>query len=111
MNEQFIKDVAKNISQEPVNQRLSPGSPRRYEPEGGLKKHRERIHRESKHADDWKSLPFTFSKPSKPRGRSTYIRCDNCGHISSGTVFTVGIICKECNKFSSVTEVSFDGEG
>lgn len=111
MNEQFVKDVASSVTKEPINQRLSPGSPRRYEPEMGLKKHRERIHRESKQADDWKNLPFTFSKPPKPKGRSTYIRCDNCGHITSGTTATVGIICKECGKFSSVTEVDLDREG
>lgn len=104
MNEQFIRDVKKGLK--PLNQELTPGAtPRRYDPAGGLKRHRERIHRESKQADDWKNLPFTFSKPSKPKGRHAYVQCDNCGYITSGSSATVGMICPECHKFSSVTEV------
>lgn len=111
MNEQFFKDVAKSVKRTPLNQELTPGAtPRRYEPAGGLKNHRERIHRESKSADDHKNLPFTFKKPSKPKGRSTYVKCDNCGYIASGTTATVGMICPECNKFSTVTEVVEDDE-
>lgn len=109
MNKEFIKDVQKAVKNTPLNQKLTPGStPRRYEPVGGLKKHNERIHRESKQADDWKNLPFTFRKPPKPRGRSTYVKCDNCGYITSGTTATVGIVCPECKKFSSVSEVVDD---
>jgi ribosomal protein S27E len=109
MNKQFFKDVAKGVKNTPLGQKLDPGSPRRWEPEGGIKKHNEKIHRESKQADDWKNLPFTFSKPPKPRGRSVYIQCDNCGHITSGTTVTFGMICVECKKFSTVSEVEFDG--
>lgn len=110
MNKNFVKDVARSVKNAPLNQELSPGStPRRYTPAGGERAHREKIHRESKHADDWGNLPFTFSKPPKPKGRSTYIRCDNCGYVTGGTVVTVGMICPECNKFSTVTEVT-DGE-
>ena len=106
MNEQFIKDLGKAIKREPVNQELSPGSTdRRWVPPGGLRKHREKIHSESKFADNNKDLPFTFSKPKKPNGRGTYIKCDNCGYITSGTTVTVGIVCPECKKFSTVTEV------
>ena len=36
---------------------------RRWVPEGGLQKLKNKIHRESKAADDFKKLPFTFSKP------------------------------------------------
>ena len=109
MNEQFVKDVAKGVESTPLNQVLSPGSTsRRYEPNGGTKRHNERIHRESKYADDHKNLPFTFSKPYKPKGVTTYVKCDNCGHVVSATSVTVGMICKECNKFSSVTEVEID---
>lgn len=105
MNNEFFKDVAKGVKNTPLNQELSPGStPRRYEPAQGLKKHRERIHRESKQADG-RNLEFNFRKPPKPMGRSTYVRCDNCGYIASATTATCGIICPECKKFSTVTEM------
>lgn len=85
---------------------LRPGvTPRRYEPEGGVGKLNERIHRESKFADTHKNLPFSFRKPYKPVGRASAVQCDNCGNITYGTSATVGIICKKCNKFSTVTEV------
>jgi len=109
MNEQFIKDVKKGVKNSHINQALVPGStPRRYEPAAGVKKHNERIHRESRYADEHKKLPFSFRKPFKPIGRSAYVRCDNCGGLHSGTVATVGIICEACGKFSTVTEVKFD---
>ena len=109
MNEQFIKDISKAVKKEPIKQELAAGTtPRRYEPEMGVRKHNERIHRESKYADTYKNLPFSFKKPSKPMGRNTYIQCNNCGNISSGSTATVGIICSSCNKFSTVTEVNFD---
>ena len=109
VNSNFIKDLQKGVKKEPLNQVLSPGAtPRRYEPIDGIKKHNERIHKESKYADDHKNLPFNFSKPPKPRGRTTYIKCDNCGHVTAATSVTVGIICNECKKFSTVTEVDFD---
>lgn len=110
VNSEFVKDLTRRITKESLNQELPPGSTsRRYEPEGGLKRHNERIHRESKYTDDNKNLPFSFRKPLKPKGNSTYVRCDNCGHIISATTATVGIICNECKKFSSVTEVELDG--
>ena len=107
VNKEFIKDLTKGIKNTELKQELTPGSTsRRYEPESGLRKHNERIHRESKRSDNYQNLPFTFRKPQKPKGRSNYIRCDNCGHITSGTTITVGIVCNECNKFSTVTEIS-----
>lgn len=110
MNEQFFKDVAKGLKQEPLNQVLSPGStPRRYEPAIGEKRHRERIHKESKIADDYKNLPFNFSKPRKP-GRNTYFRCNNCGYIFGASVNTVGAVCNECKKFSTCTEIEDGSE-
>jgi hypothetical protein len=110
MNEQFVKDVAKGIQQTPLNQELPAGStPRRWEPEEGVKKLNERIHKESKAADDWKNLPFSFRKPPKAMGRNTAVKCDSCGHITHGTTATVGMICTSCGKFSTVTEVHFDG--
>ena len=107
MNEQFNRDVQRHIKQTPLNQELPPGSPRRYEPKGGVNKHNARIHRESKISDS-KNLDFTFRKPPKPKGRSAYIECDNCGYITSATTATAGIICPECRQFSTVTEVEDD---
>lgn len=104
MNTNFRKAVEKHVKQTNVGE-LSPGStPRRYEPKGGVSKHNARIHEESRVADQ-KGLDFTFRKPPKPKGRSTYIKCDNCGYVTSGTTATAGIICPECKKFSTVTEV------
>ena len=105
MNEQFKRDLQKHIKQTPLDQELSPGStPRRYEPIGGVGNHNARIHRESKISDS-KNLEFTFRKPPKPKGRSMYIRCDNCGYMTSASTATTGMICPECKKFSTVTEV------
>jgi ribosomal protein S27E len=106
MNEKLIRDLTKGINNTPLKQELPAGAtPRRYEPECGIKKHNERIHRESKYADAHKNLPFTFRKAYKPKGQNAYVHCDNCGHITSATTVTVGMICKECGKFSTVTEV------
>jgi len=87
---------------------LSPGTtPRRWEPHGGINKHNERIHRESKFADQHKNLPFEFSKPKKA-GRRQYMECSNCGHIVHVSINTVGIICNECKTYNDVKEVSFE---
>lgn len=111
MNKQFIKDLQKNVTESQTFQQSLPAgsTERRYDPALGVRKHNERIHRESKNADDYKNLQFTFRKPPKARGRATYVKCDSCGNIISATSITVGIICKECKKFSSVTEVECDG--
>ena len=86
---------------------LRPGAtPRRWEPEGGVKKLNDKIHRESKYADNYKNLPFSFRKPFKPLGKSSLIRCNNCGNLSYGTSSTVGMICSKCKQFSSVEVVS-----
>lgn len=109
MNSEFVKDISKAVQNTKLNQELPAGSTnRRYEPAAGVKKHNERIHKESKYADNYKNLPFSFKKPSKPIGRSSYVSCDNCGHIIVGTTATVGMICKSCGKFSSVSEVAYD---
>lgn len=100
------KDVSRKLRNTPLNQELSPGSTgRRWTPPGGLKKHREKIHSDAKVADDHKNLPFEFSKPKKPIGRSTYVKCDSCGRVSSATTKTVGMVCPDCKKFSTVTEM------
>lgn len=88
---------------------LRPGvTPRRWEPEEGIGKLNSRIHRESKYIDNNKKLPFSFGKPKKPMGGNSLIKCNNCGAITMGTTVTVGIICKSCNEFSTVTEVKYD---
>ena len=109
MNEQFIRDVSKAVKQTKLNQVLDPGStPRRYSPAIGERAHRERIHKESKSADN-KNLPFTFSKPKK-NGRVSYFSCNNCGYIFNASINTVGVVCNECKKFSTCTELTDDGE-
>lgn len=109
MNDQLKRDIAKHIKQTPLDQELPAGAtPRRYEPKGGVNKHNARIHRESK-ISDAKGLDFTFRKPPKPKGRTAYISCDNCGYITVGTTATAGIICTECKNFSTVTEVIDNG--
>lgn len=81
---------------------LNPGSAgRRWVPESGIKKHNERIHRESKIADDHKNLPFKFSKPIRSK-KQVVVRCKNCGYITSVPKNTVGLICPECKKYSAV---------
>jgi len=79
-------------------------SERRYVQESGLKKYREKIHRESKFADDHKKLPFTFSKPSKPR-KHEWFKCVNCGHEMSAPKNTIMIVCSACNKAAKVEKV------
>lgn len=84
---------------------LRPGvTPRRWEPEGGISKLRSKINRDNKKINS-KNLPFTFGKPYKPIGRNSAIKCNNCGNIIYGTTATVGIICRNCKKFSTVSEV------
>jgi len=105
VNSQFTRDLNKAINNANVGE-LTPGStPRRYEPKGGTQRHNERIHRESRYADTHKNLPFSFSKPPKQTSRSKYVSCDKCNYITSVSVNTVGMVCPECKKYSSVTEV------
>lgn len=107
-NSNLINDVKKSLSQESFGD-LTPGSTdRRWEPRGGVKKHNERIHRESKYADDHKNLPFTFSKPKK-NSIKKLVKCNNCGHIIYASKNTVGIVCSECKQYSEVTEVCNNG--
>ena len=84
---------------------LSPGStPRRWIPEGGERKHRERIHRESKQVDDHGKLPFTFSKPPKAK-RHAWFRCVECGKEVSASVNTIMYACPDCKKATKVERV------
>ena len=101
MNNEFIKDLKKNLNKTSINSELSPGSKRRYEPVSGIKKHNERIHKESAISRN-KNLPFSFRKPPTPTGRPATCTCSNCGEILSCTTATVAIICYSCGKFSKV---------
>ena len=104
MNKQRIKDLHRSIKDEPVKQVLEPGSTgRRYEPIGGVRKHNESIHRESKIADDWKNLPFKFSKPRKA-GRQMWASCVVCSHVIRCGVNTIMMACPECNKKEGVSK-------
>ncbi len=84
---------------------LSPGStPRRWIPEGGERKHRERIHRESKIADDHKNLPFQFSKPPMTK-KQTWFKCAECSREFSASVNTIMYACPDCKKATRVERI------
>jgi len=84
---------------------LSPGStPRRWEPEEGVRKHNERIHRESKFADDYMNLPFSFSKPSRSK-RNGWFKCVECGRVLTASVNTIMYACPECKKATKVERI------
>lgn len=106
-NKELTKAVTKHLKNSNLggSKELSPGATgRRYEPASGIKKHNERIHRESKWMDDNKNLPFTFSKPKKS-ARGCYKKCSNCGDIKHVNINTVGIECKNCHQYSSLEEI------
>lgn len=91
-----------------MGKELSPGStPRRWIPEGGEQKHREKIHRESKFADDHKNLPFTFSKPPR-RSRNETFECVECGRILSAPVNTIMCSCPVCKKATKVERIEYE---
>lgn len=72
-------------------------------PEKGLRKHQEKIHRESKIADQ-KNLPFTFSGP-KRSGKQIWFRCVECDHVFLASKNTVMVICRECKKLTKVERI------
>jgi hypothetical protein len=105
MNSQYVKDIQKSILQSDLGsgRELRPGEMgRRYDPPGGLKKHKARIDRDRKAAEN---LPFKFSKPSKPRPNNTAVACVSCGTIYMANRNTIGIICRNCNSFEKVVPV------
>lgn len=80
---------------------LSPGStPRRWIPEGGIKKHVDKIRRESKIADA-KKLPFTFSKPPR-RVKHQWFECVVCGRELEAPINTIMCVCPVCKKVTKV---------
>jgi len=106
-NSELKKAITKHLKKSDLggSKELSPGTtPRRYAPEGGVNKHNERIHKESKWTDDNKNLPFSFSKPTKSQ-KSKIARCKNCGTIKSVNKNTVGVICNNCKQYSAVEEI------
>lgn len=84
---------------------LSPGSvDRRWIPEGGLRKHRDKIQKESKFADDYKNLPFDFSKPYKGK-KTALFRCVECDRFLYAPVNTVMCACPVCKKATKVERI------
>jgi rubrerythrin len=101
-NSVLAKDTERLINSTKIEQEYSPGHGRRVEPESGVKKHNERIHKESNYAKDHKNLPFSFRKPPKPVGRPEIIVCPKCGHVFSGSDKTVCFICSGCKEFIKI---------
>ena len=76
---------------------------RRYVPEEGLQKLRNKIHKESKAADS-KNLPYTFSKPI--RKSFTWFECVKCGRVFNATKNTCMVVCPVCKKLTKVRELN-----
>ncbi len=84
---------------------LSPGvTSRRWIPEGGINLHNDKIHKESKFADDYKKLPFEFSKPKKT-GRREWFGCVECGKELFESVNTIMCVCTGCKKVTKVERI------
>jgi len=79
-----------------------PNMDRRWVPEGGLSKHRDKIHKGSKVADT-KNLPFSFSKPR--REATTYFECVACGRQFVAGKNTIMVICPDCNKVTKARKI------
>ena len=77
---------------------------RRWVPEGGVKKHNEKIHKESKFADDHKKLPFNFSKPAKDKKTADF-ECVECGRVFGAPINTIMCACPVCKKATKVEKV------
>ena len=84
---------------------LSPGATsRRWIPEGGERRHNEKIHRESKFADDHKNLPFELSRPPR-RGKQEPYVCAVCGYFLYARKNTVMVACPDCKKATKVVKI------
>ena len=85
---------------------LSPGSTkRRWIPEGGEQRLRDKIHRESKFADDHKNLPFELSRPPR-RGKHVGFQCVECGKVLYAHKNTVMFACSNCKKATRVEMIN-----
>jgi len=84
---------------------LDPGTTdRRWIPDGGLQRHRDKIHKESKLTDDHMNLPFEFSKPRKG-GKRDWFECVECGRELFESVNTVMCACPVCKKATKVERI------
>jgi len=84
---------------------LSPGStPRRWLPDGGERKLRERIHRESALTDKYKDLPFKFSKPTHNKP-SNIFKCSECDYLFFAPKNTILVICSNCKKLTKAEKI------
>lgn len=76
---------------------------RRWIPEEGMRRHKQKIQYESKLADR-KNLPYTISKPSA-RKSCTVFACVECGYQFSGSRSTVMVVCPDCKKLTKCEEL------
>ena len=73
--------------------------------EMGIAKYKNRIHKESKIADDQKNLPYKFSRPPRAgKPRNVYFECVACGHESAVTEDTILVICGGCKHLNRVKD-------
>jgi hypothetical protein len=108
VNEAFKKDLNKFVANSTASTELPAGSPRRYEPEMGISKHNEKIHRENSHSTRHQNLPFTFSKPVK--NKPTIVKvCSSCDSPVYVHKNCVGIVCRTCGIYSTVKEIEYYG--
>lgn len=73
--------------------------------EKGARRYRERIHRESKFADDHKNLPYKFSKPKKSKPSNTHYECEECSRDFWVNEDTVIVICGHCKHMNRVKKM------
>jgi hypothetical protein len=98
MNDEFIKDLVKASK---TDNDISTG--RRYEPKGGMAKHRAMIDKDTKMSDKYSNLPFTFGNISKSAPSMVKL-CEECMSSISCTKNSIGAICNKCNKFVKVID-------
>lgn len=77
--------------------------PERYN-EYMTKNHREKIHRESKFVDNNKNLPFTFSKPKKPKPDRDVYQCNRCDRVIPMDASRTHVIICRCKNFMVIEE-------
>jgi len=77
---------------------------RRWIPEGGIQKHRDKIHKESKVADT-KNLPYTLSRPPI-RKSFEYFECEECGRQFDASKNTIMVACPDCKKLTKARKVN-----
>jgi hypothetical protein len=65
---------------------------------------REKIHKESKFSDEFKKLPFKFSKPRFPKFDPWEYECPKCKHSFTLGRHTRMIICGACKHLFEIEE-------